>query len=165
MSFDDSDALFASAVPSSRQPMPNSRQRRLVLVIDDDALMRQSLQILLESEYMLILAASAKEGVSAFNENVCAVILDIKMGPLDGFWACDEIRKIQPDVPVIFHSAYQDAKDPFGIINEHRPFGYITKNGDPSRLLRTLETATLLHQSTLRSRRLLKKLSGSAAVR
>jgi DNA-binding NtrC family response regulator len=148
-----------SAPPSSslgRQA--GASQRPLVLVIDDDSVMRETLEALLSSKYDVIACASAEEGARAFNEDVASVIVDVKMEGRDGFWACNEIRKRQPDVPVIFYSAYQDAKDPFQIINEHRPFGYITKDGNPKRLLDVLETSTRLYQAMIRLRHLLKKL-------
>jgi DNA-binding NtrC family response regulator len=159
MSFKDFDALL-EAVSGHRPEKEKSTSSRLplVLVVDDDPGIRASLNDILSEHYRLILSASASEGVAAFRDDVCAVVLDVKMSGHDGFWACDQIRKSQPDVPVIFYSAYQDAKDPFDIINAHRPFAYIHKDGTPQKLLSALETATRLYQSTLRSRRILERL-------
>lgn len=115
-----------------------------VLVVDDDALLREGLAELLKARYEVILAASAEEGVSAVHDGVHAVILDVKMPGYNGFWACNEIRKKYPEMPVIFYSAYQYLKDPYAIINEHRPLGYITKGEKLDKLLSAVETAVQL---------------------
>jgi DNA-binding NarL/FixJ family response regulator len=91
------------------------------------------------------------------NENVCVAILDIKMGKHDGFWACNQIRKEFPDLPVIFYSAYQDAKDPFDIINQHRPFGYITKSGDTRPLIDAVDLAVSYYSRFLEGKMLLDR--------
>lgn len=138
--------------------------RPLIVVVDDDTIMRKSLQTLLRDRYRVIACASAKEGVIAVDDEVCVVILDVRMKGYDGFWACDEIRKKHPDIPVVFYSAYHDLKDPLRIINEHRPFGYIMKDGDAGKLLETVEIAVRLYKMTLDNRKLvesLKQRSGS----
>src|SRR4051812_26266491 len=102
--------------PSSKGGAPPAKDgapRPLVMVIDDDAATRESLEYVLKSKYDLLLCASAKEGLAAFRDDVCVVILDVKMKAHDGFWACDELRKRQIDIPIIFYSAYQSLKDPY----------------------------------------------------
>lgn len=139
-------------------PAPDAEARAAIVVVDDDATVRRALELLLEERYQVTLRGSAQEGVAAVGPDTCAVVLDVRMKGYDGFWACDEIRKRYPDVPVIFYSAYQDAKDPYRIINEHRPFGYLTKNGDSRELLEMLEVAVRLHRMTLDNKRLVEGL-------
>ncbi|WP_437809328.1 response regulator [Sorangium sp. So ce1078] len=134
-----------------RDVSDTSRPR--VVVVDDDAVIRKSLFGLLGAQYQVTACASAKEGIHAVDDETCAVILDVKMGRHDGFWACDQIRMKCSDVPVIFYSAYQDAKDPYDIINDHRPFGYVTKSGDIKRLLDAVEAAVGLHLRILEGKR------------
>ncbi len=156
MSIDDFNALLQKdgAIDGS----PDTSELPWIVVVDDDPGIRRSLGLLLAERYRVRLCASAQEGVRAVDDAVCAVILDIKMKGHDGFWACNEIRKAQPDVPVIFYSAYQDMKDPYAVINEHRPFGYITKDSSVRRLVDTLETAVRLRKLTLDTRRELAAL-------
>lgn len=152
MSFKDIDAfLEAEGAPASRVDV----ERPHVLVVDDDPTIRVSFAALLQKRYQLILCSSAKEGVNAMSEDVCVAILDIKMGKHDGFWACNQIRKKYPDLPVIFYSAYQDAKDPYDIINEHRPFGYITKSGNTTQLVNAVDLAVDFYRRFLDGKRLL----------
>ncbi|WP_437514872.1 response regulator [Sorangium sp. So ce1099] len=150
MPFEDFDALL-DRDGARRDASDTSRPH--VVVVDDDAAIRKSLSGLLGATYQITTCASAKEGVHAVHEETCAVILDVKMGRYDGFWACDQIRRKCSDVPVIFYSAYQDAKDPYDIINEHRPFGYITKSGDIKRLLDAVQAAVGLHLRILEGKR------------
>ena len=152
MSFKDIDAfLETEGAPVGRV----EAERPHILVVDDDPTIRVSLAALLQKRYQLILCASAKEGVDAVTENVCTAILDIKMGKHDGFWACNQIRNKYPDLPVIFYSAYQDAKDPYDVINEHRPFGYITKSGDTKRLVKAVDMAVGFYCRFLEGKKLL----------
>jgi CheY-like chemotaxis protein len=156
VAFNKLDALLGSRGKPSPEATRKAAARPAILVVDDDEGMRASLGLLLGDLYELTLCASGPEGVAAMHDDVCAVILDVKMKGQDGFWACDRIREKHPDVPVIFYSAYQDAKDPYRIINEHRPFAYLPKGSDASRLLKTIEHAVKLYSIALRSRRLLE---------
>jgi DNA-binding NarL/FixJ family response regulator len=52
-----------------------------------------------------------------------------------------EIKKKKFYIPIIFYSAYQDFKDPYEIINDYRPFGYVVKDGEIKKLLDMLESA------------------------
>lgn len=150
------DSSSKRGAPSPKDEAP----RPLVMVIDDDDATRESLEYVLKSSYELLLCASAKEGLAAFRDDVCVVILDVKMKAHDGFWACDELRKKQADIPIIFYSAYQSLKDPLRIINEHRPFGYIVKDGNINKLLEALDTAVRVYKIVLENKRLIELLQG-----
>jgi DNA-binding NtrC family response regulator len=132
--------------------------RHQIVVIDDDLASRGSLAFVFKSQYDVITCATAKEGVAAVNEETCAVILDIRMPEQDGFSACDEIRRLYPDMPILFYSAYQNAKDPLEIINDHRPFAYVVKGGDLDKLVRLVGLAVQLQAVIVKNRRLLNKL-------
>ncbi len=162
MAFDDFDALLRQDVA---RETPAASELPRVVIIDDDPGIRRSLALLLSDRYQVRLCASALEGVAAMDDEVCAVILDIKMKGHDGFWACNEIRKSQPDMPVIFYSAYQDVKDPYEVINEHRPFGYLSKDSGVRRLLDTLETAVRLRTLAIENRKQLEALKSQLPPR
>jgi DNA-binding NtrC family response regulator len=150
------DSLSKGTAP----PPKNEERRPVILVIDDDAETRDSIDYVLKDRYEVLLCGSAKAGLAAFRDDVCAVILDVKMKTHDGFWTCDELRKRQVDIPIIFYSAYQNLKDPYRIINEHRPFGYIVKDGDIRKLLDSVDTAVQLYKIILENKRLIELLQG-----
>ena len=155
MAFKDLDALLEGENPQQKPEQGGPR----VLVVDDDPAMRKSLDGLLRTSYQVVLAATAREAVAAANDDTCVVILDVKMKDHDGFWACTEIRKKYPTLPVIFYSAYQDVKDPFEIINEFRPFGYLVKDGEPRRLLDTVKLAVRLHKRRQANNELIERVA------
>ncbi|WP_437776017.1 response regulator [Sorangium sp. So ce1097] len=155
----ESDTLL-EADPARRpdREWPESTRFPLVLVVDEDRGVWQPLGALLSERYRVVVCASALDAVAAFTEDTCAVIIDVRMSGQDGFWVCDQIRKVQPEVPVIFYSAARDEKDSFEVINAHRPFAYVDKQGPSQKLLDALEKATRIFQSTLRSRRIIERL-------
>ncbi|XXX74027.1 response regulator [Sorangium sp. So ce134] len=159
MSPKESDTLLqADPARLPDREKPDSTRLPLVLVVDEDRSLWQPLGALLSERYRLVVCTSALDGVAAFTEDTCAVIIDVRMSGQDGFWVCDQIRKVQPEVPVIFYSAVQDEMDSFEVINEHRPFAYVDKRGAAQKLQGALEKATRIFQSTLRSRRIIERL-------
>jgi DNA-binding NtrC family response regulator len=155
MSFDDFDKLLNEDRQSCE---PDAETRWIIVAIDDEPAVRETLSALFRDRYEVRVAGSAQEGIALVDEETCAVILDVKMAGYDGFWACGQIRAKYPDIPVIFYSAYQDSKDPYRIINEYRPFAFIVKDGNPTKLLDTVAMAVRLHSITVANRRLIALL-------
>src|SRR6266542_4493486 len=126
--------------------------RPIIVVVDDDALVRNSLETVLKDKYEVRTCPNGVEGVRSVDQNTSCVILDVRMPTHDGFWVCKHLRKRAPDVPIIFYSAYQDLKDPYDIINEHHPFGYVVK-GDTLSTLLVLVANAVRHSERLREGR------------
>ena len=161
MPFKDLDSFRAAL----HEPSPESAKatRPLVLVVDDDANVRASLELVLSSRYRVRTCANAAEGVAAVEDEVATVILDVKMTGADGFVAYKAMREKDIDLPIIFYSAYQDIKDPYEIINEYRPFGYITKGADYGALLRSVGAAVEQRARAIRHRGLISELGNIQA--
>jgi len=140
MSFDDFD-IFREALTKDDINTDDATQKPTVVVVDDDKVIRESLKLALGDAFDVVLCSSGDEGVKAINEKVQAVILDVKMEGKDGFDTYAEIKKQFEHLPIIFHSAYQDLKDPYDIINDYKPFGYVTKDGGLSSLVDSLNKA------------------------
>ena len=77
---------------------------------------------------------------------------------MDGFETFKGIKEKVSHVPIIFHSAYQDLRDPYEVMNEFRPFGYVTKEGSYRLLQDTIDSAVDYYRQILKNRRLLKNL-------
>lgn len=157
MAFKDLEHLRAALRPSESPAKP--AELPVVLVVDDDPHMRASLELILSRSYRVQLCANGHDGVAQVRDELSAVILDVRMSGLDGFATYAQMRKLDADLPIIFHSAYQDIKDPYEIINEFRPFGYIIKGADHSLLLRTVADAVAQRAKMLSYRALQSKLS------
>ncbi len=75
-----------------------------ILVVDDDAEIRNMLKILLSNEgYEIVLAENGKVALDKL-DGVSLVLLDVMMPVMDGFAACMNIRETN-DVPIIFLTA------------------------------------------------------------
>ncbi len=138
------------------------RSQTLVSIIDDDAMVRQSLSLAFNNKYDVLLCKNGEEGIEMLNERVGAVILDIKMEGKNGFETFVEIKKRYSYMPIIFHSAYQDIKDPYEIMNEYRPFGYVRKGAPIKEMIDTVNSAVTYYQQIRQNEQLvhhLKQLS------
>lgn len=84
---------------------------KTLLLIDDEPRMLELLSLYLEPSYHCIAIASAKVALDYLEENqVDLVLLDIMMPDMDGWQACQEIRKFW-DVPVIMLTAKGEQAD------------------------------------------------------
>jgi len=79
-----------------------------ILVIDDEAAIRDSLRMILEYEhYEFVGAASGPDGVSQVQrERPDLVLLDIKMPAMDGMEVLRKIHGLDPTLPVIMISGH-----------------------------------------------------------
>jgi two-component system nitrogen regulation response regulator NtrX len=84
-----------------------------ILVIDDEAAIRDSLKMILEYEdYDFLGASSGPEGVNLVKrESPDLVVLDIKMPGMNGLEALAEIRKVDEAVPVAMISGHGTITD------------------------------------------------------
>jgi two-component system nitrogen regulation response regulator NtrX len=108
-----------------------------ILVIDDEAAIRESLRMILEYDghYECLGAASGPEGLSVLKRALPdMVILDIKMPGMNGLETLAEIRKVDATVPVVMNSAHGTIKD---VVEAMRlgAFDYIQKDDVTTDLL------------------------------
>ncbi|WP_458863500.1 response regulator transcription factor [Acidaminobacterium chupaoyuni] len=82
-----------------------------ILIVEDDADIREGVRILLESEgYAISEACNGKSGLAKFDDSFSLVILDVMMPGISGLKTCEEIRKISV-VPVLFLTAKSNESD------------------------------------------------------
>src|SRR6188768_406190 len=84
-----------------------------ILVIDDEAAIRDSLKMILEYEdYEFIGAASGPDGIASVKrDSPDLVVLDIKMPGMNGLEALAEIRKVDEALPVAMISGHGTITD------------------------------------------------------
>ena len=88
--------------------------KRVVLCIDDDQDVRESLSIILgANEYLVITAGSAKEGLEFFRkEQPDLVLVDLVMETVDaGAVFAGELKKLNSSVPAYLLSSAGDSLD------------------------------------------------------
>ncbi|BCB95322.1 sporulation initiation phosphotransferase F [Dissulfurispira thermophila] len=81
-----------------------------ILVVDDDRGVRLSFCEVLKGEgFLPIEASNGKEAIELFKkETPLAVLLDLKMPGMDGLEVLQELKKIDPDIPIIIVTAFSD---------------------------------------------------------
>lgn len=85
----------------------------MVLVIDDEAALREVVEEILElSDIRCLLAANGSEGVQLFAQNqsvIDAVLLDMQMPVMSGGETLRELRKLSPTVQIVLMSGYPES--------------------------------------------------------
>jgi CheY-like chemotaxis protein len=106
----------SGATTGPRQAPPESpttfRGSGLVLVVDDEEVVRQMAQRMLERcGFTVLQAGDGRQGLDLFQTraaDIRLVLLDLTMPRLDGLQAFKEIRRLRPQVPVILTSGYTE---------------------------------------------------------
>ena len=120
-----------------------------ILIVDDEAPLRKALSAQLAAEgYSVRQARNGDEALAKFAEKVPdLVLLDIDMPKKNGFRVCEEIRAIDPRVPVVFFTG-KDSE-----VNDLKAMGvggdYFVSKGDApailfARIRRALERSAAL---------------------
>jgi two-component system, cell cycle sensor histidine kinase and response regulator CckA len=120
------------------------RGTEIVLLAEDQTEVREFTKKLLEEYgYKVITAGSGQEAIDEFKahkDEIQLLLLDVIMPNKNGREAYEEIKKIRPDIKVLFMSGY-----PADIIHKHdiieKGFAYIEKPASPTKLLRKIREA------------------------
>jgi len=87
------------------------RERAVVLVVDDDAGIRDALHVVLDEEYAVIEAAHGRTALNLLlSQTVDLVVLDILMPDVDGLEVLQEIKAVAPNLPVIMMTAVKTVR-------------------------------------------------------
>jgi FixJ family two-component response regulator len=88
----------------------NAPSESTVVVIDDDASVRESIKQLLESVGLkVILHGSAAEFLeSTIPDATCCIVLDVRMPEMSGLKLQEELTKAKVQVPIVFVSGHGD---------------------------------------------------------
>src|SRR6185295_1086587 len=91
-------------------PRPGDSYRASILVVDDEAAIRDSLHMILEYEgYRVEEAASGSQALTKVGERAPdAIVLDIKMPEMDGLELLKALRERGYDMPVLMISGHAD---------------------------------------------------------
>jgi PAS domain S-box-containing protein len=93
---------------------PVAARDQLVLVIDDEEIIRKTAKAMLERYgYTVVLAENGKEGVELFQvlaDKVSAVLLDMTMPVMNGEETFSRLMAIRPDVKVVLSSGFNEVE-------------------------------------------------------
>jgi CheY-like chemotaxis protein len=146
-------AMPAPSRPASATPFPPRARGELILLVEDEATVRNMLStVLLNHGYEVVTARDGVEGLSHFRKHqakVELVITDINMPKSNGRNFAELLRPIKPGVPVLFMSGLESngsGRDP-GQKRSKDPF--LLKPFKPASLLNAVHG--LLHPDTPRT--------------
>jgi two-component system, chemotaxis family, chemotaxis protein CheY len=111
-----------------------------ILIIDDEAEVREVLRLHLESaKYNVIEAADGEEGVTMMKSGsnllqVGLILCDIRMPKVNGIEAIDYLKKEAPSIPIIVVTGYPDSDLAVSLM----------KKGVKDYLVKPVEKTTLL---------------------
>lgn len=108
-----------------------------ILIIDDDQSILRLYQEELEDEgYLIVTAASGREGLEKFErEQPDLVTLDIHLPDIDGIKLLRQMKEKRPRLPIIMSTAY-DYRDDFSVWASE---AYIVKSSDLGELKATIK--------------------------
>lgn len=109
-----------------------------ILLVDDE----ESIQLVYREEfedegYQVVSALDGESGLEKFSqENPDIVILDIKMPGMNGIEVLRQMKMVNPNVPIILSSAYQEFQRDLGTWASDE---YVVKSGDLEELKNTVK--------------------------
>ena len=113
----------------------------VLLIVDDEAGVRQSLQLVFNRTYRVLEATSADEAIEKVTtERPDVVLLDIVMPGTDGLAILKQMKSVHPDCQVIMLTALNTARTAF-TAKGTGAFDYVTKPFDVEELRLRVERA------------------------
>ncbi|MEO6829787.1 MAG: sigma-54 dependent transcriptional regulator [Acidobacteriaceae bacterium] len=134
-----------SAKPSSTDATP---LRPRVLIIDDEAAIRESLEILLELEgFVVEIAPDGEKGLQVLEESIFdLVLLDLALPGQSGFEILQAIRTRHASLPVVMITAYGTVQNVVEAMH-HGANNFVQKPWDNEKLLADIRSAIGQHRT------------------
>jgi DNA-binding NtrC family response regulator len=130
---------------------------QLVLVVEDEELLRNILrQILQEAGYSVATASSAEAALEVFGgEDVSLTLTDIRMAGMDGLELLDQLKAVDSEALVIIMTAFSSVDSAIAALRKGA-YDYVTKPFVNEDLLQTVKNA-LRQRELFRENRALKR--------
>ncbi|MDO8580123.1 MAG: response regulator [Candidatus Omnitrophota bacterium] len=120
---------------------PNSsKSQHKVLIVDDEEGIRESLKLILEEHYDLIVVDSGQAALSLVEKqtDIGCVLMDIKMPKINGLDVLKAVKERRPDLPVIMVTGYRSV-DTAGEATRLGASGYIVKPFKAAEILESVK--------------------------
>jgi DNA-binding NarL/FixJ family response regulator len=120
-----------------------TESRVRVLIVDDDALMREGLRGILSRDPTIEVLGEARDGRDALYRARLlrpeVVLMDVRMPDLDGISATRELLRASPDVRVVILTTFEDDDYIFGALSAGAS-GFLLKRTSPEDLVAAVHT-------------------------
>jgi PAS domain S-box-containing protein len=104
-----SEGEVAASWPAPTETLVSGGNETVLLAEDDDLVRGMAIKVLEKAGYQLLVATDGEQAVNLFEQHgseIQLVVLDVVMPKLDGPAVVEQIRKVAPDLPVLFCSGY-----------------------------------------------------------
>jgi putative nucleotidyltransferase with HDIG domain len=137
-----------------------------ILIVDDDASVRDVISVLLSEEgYRCVVAAGAEEALDLVqHEETPLVISDMKMPGHDGLWLLERMRDRHPDTAVIMLTGYGDTESAVDCLRRGA-VDYLLKPPRLTDLIRAIERALAKRRIELARKRYQRRLEARVRER
>ncbi|HYM67168.1 MAG TPA: sigma-54 dependent transcriptional regulator, partial [Patescibacteria group bacterium] len=134
-----------------------------ILVVDDEAEIRSLLAAVLQSKgYEVVTAEDGAAALQAVpRERPAVILMDLSMPRMNGMDALPEIKRLDPELPVIICTAHADLATAVRAM-KLGAYDYLTKPFDVELLILTLERAVERHRLHSRIEELKRQGQGSS---
>jgi DNA-binding response OmpR family regulator len=109
-------SIYFPAAQAAVQPLAPARARTayhgsetILVAEDDEPVRRYTVRVLTRAGYQVRIARDGEEAVRLFQgqpDDVALAVLDVIMPKMSGKAAADRIKKIRPDLPILFTTGY-----------------------------------------------------------
>ena len=152
---------LALNLPASSRATSGAASAASILVIDDEAAIRESLELLLTLEgYSVRMAVDGEEGLRVLElESFDLLLLDLALPGQSGLELLPQIKERQPELPVIMITAYGTVDNVVEAVRAGAE-NFVQKPWDNEKLLADIRSAVARHRAeeeNLQLKRALKK--------
>ncbi len=137
------------AATAQAKPATQPRRKGTLLVVDDEASVRQSLHVIFKDEYQVVMAGDGATAIELTQKTrVDVAVLDIKMAAMSGLEVLERLKYVDPSIEVVMLTAYETT-DLMRQALRLRACDYITKPFDVSTMRAAVANA--MQRRTLES--------------
>ncbi len=137
----------------------------LILIVDDDSSIRDTLRMVLEYEGFSVLEAESGQTALRLvkDRTPSAVLMDIKMGGMDGMESLERIHACDPRIPVIMLTGHGTV-DTAAEAARKGAFDFFTKPPDAEKIVIALRNAVRQHELLRENQAMREETAVGAAI-
>jgi DNA-binding NarL/FixJ family response regulator len=113
-----------------------------ILIADDHEAVRKGVCFILGTRDDLNVCAEASNGFEAIEKTIelrpDLIIVDVTMPGMDGLAACQQIKKFQPQIPILIFSQH-DGSEIVQLARQAKAQGFVTKSAASAVLLKAID--------------------------
>ncbi len=116
-------------------------QKRTVLIVDDEDLIRELLADALSDDFKVLSARNGEEALRLFEQHkdeIELVITDLIMPQMRGDVLAEKVRELRPMIPIVFISGYEREIQPNALLAKGRA-AFLPKPFDVENLISTMQ--------------------------